>query len=206
MFALSRSGIAAVSGANIAIIAIDIFGVKSSVDCAEIDLAFVWILSILCNKINWSVLASFYDITSVSCARIVVITADCIVMNDSSCCVAIIFGASVFVINILVGVDASIARIASINSAKISIITSNRSGNTSLYNITRMFCAFICISAGNWSVNTKSSITIATVSGTCVVVVTVYISINTFSRVLIARDSLAVFLITNDRSEDALSV
>jgi hypothetical protein len=151
-------------------------------------------------------LASFYDITGVSCARIAVITVDCIMMNDSGCCIAIIFGASVVVIDILVGVDASIASIASINSAKISIITSYRSGDTSFYSITRMFSAFVCIRTINRSMDTLAGAQIAGINGTCVAVITIDISINAYSRALITRDSLAWLLLTNNRSKDTLSV
>jgi hypothetical protein len=69
-----------------------------------------------------------------------------------------------------------------------------------------VFGTFVCIRARNRNVDTVSSVAIARISGTCILVVTVYISINTFSGGNITRNSLAVFLSANNRSEDAVSV
>jgi hypothetical protein len=54
--------------------------------------------------------------------------------------------------------------------------------------------------------NTLSSVAIARISGTCIVVIAVNISIDAFSRASITRNSLAVFLFANNRSEDTVSV
>jgi hypothetical protein len=54
--------------------------------------------------------------------------------------------------------------------------------------------------------NTFSSVAIARISGTCIVVVTVDISIDAFSRVNITRNGLAVFFLADNRSEDTVSV
>jgi hypothetical protein len=204
--ALSRCLIARVSCAVVIVITVNIFGVESFVTGTEPNLAFVDACCVLCCKIDWSILASFYNIARISCAWVGVVTRDCIVMDDSSCSVTVIFGTCIVVINWFEGVDASIASIASINSARISIITNNRSRNTSFDDITRVFGTFVCIRARNWSVDTVSSVAIARIGGTCVAVVTVYSSINTFSRRNITRNSLAVFLSANNRSEDAVSV
>jgi hypothetical protein len=204
--ALSRGRIAIVNCASIIVIAVNRFLVKSSVNGAEPDLAFVNACCILCDKINRSILASFYHVAGVSCARIMVIAGDYIVMDDSGCLIAIIFCASIVVINVLVGVLASIARIASINGARISIVTNNRSRNTSFDYVTRVFGTFVCISAADWGVNTKTTVEIARVSSTCVVVIAIDIMVDAFSRVHIARNGLAVLFLANNRSEYTVSI
>jgi hypothetical protein len=204
--ALSRGRIALINCAAIIVITVDRFLVESSVNSAEPDLAFVNACCVLCNKINRSVLASFYNVARVSCARVVIIAGDNIVMNDSGCLITIIFCASIFVINVLVVVLASIARFAGINGARISIVTNNRGRNTSLYYITRVFSTFICISAADWGVNTETSVVIARVRGTCVIVIAIDILVDALSRVSIARNGLAVLLFANNRSEHTVSI
>jgi len=206
VFALSGSFFAGISGADIAVITVNVFSVETFVKGAEPYLAFVGACCILCNKIDWSVDASFNNIASIGGARIVVITRHCIVMDNSGYSVAVVFGASIIVINRFEGEDASIARLASINGARIAVVTSDWSGDASFYNIARVFGAFVCISARDCSVDAFSGVEVASIQSACIVVVTVDISIDAFSRALIARNGLAVSLFANNWSENTLSV
>jgi hypothetical protein len=206
VLALSRCGVAAIGCAEIAVITVDVFGVKTFVNGAKPNLAFVYACCILCNKINWGVNTSGCWAASIGCAWVVVITRHCIVVNDTGCGVAVVFGACIIVINRFEGKDASVARIASIDSARIAVIASDRSGDTSFNNIARVFGTFVCISARNWSVNALSRVAVASISGTCIVVIAVNISVEAFSGAYVARNSLAVLVLANNWSEDTLSV
>jgi len=128
------------------------------------------------------------------------------VVNSSGCGVAVVSGASVLVINCNIGEDASVARLASINGARIAVVTSDWGGDASLYNIARVFCAFVCISAIDCCVFALTGAEVASVQSTCIVVVTVDISVDAFSRRCIASNSLAWFSSANDWSVDAVSV
>jgi hypothetical protein len=203
---LSRCRIASVSSAVVIVIAINCFLVETSVKSAQPNLAFVGTCCILCNKINWSVLASNFSITSIGGAWVIVVTANQIMMNDSRYCVAVVFSACIVVIDWFVCEDASCAIITSINSAWIVVIASDWNVNTSLNSVARILCAFVSISTSNRSMNTETSVQIAAVNGTCIAVVTIDINIDAFSRVLVARNGLAILLLANNRSEDALSV
>jgi hypothetical protein len=107
MLTLSGSGVTRVSCATIVVIAINWFLIKTFVKGTEPNLAFIRACCILSCKINWSVLASFYNIARVSCAWVTIITRNCVVVNDSGCSIAIVFGTCVVIINWLVGKDAS---------------------------------------------------------------------------------------------------
>jgi hypothetical protein len=206
VFALSRSLVARVGGADIGVITVNIFGVETFVKGAEPDGTFVGASCILRCKIDWSVDASFNNIASIGGARVAVITNDSIVVNSSSCGVAVVSGASVLVINCNIGEDASVARLASINGARIAVVTSDWGGDASLYNIARVFCAFVCISAIDCCVFTLTGAEIASVQSTCIVVVTVDISVDAFSRRCIASNGLAWFSSANNWGVDAVSV
>jgi hypothetical protein len=204
--ALSRCGVASISCADVGVITVDVFGVKTFVKGAEPNLAFVGVCCILCNKINWSVLASFHNIARIGGARIAVVTNDCIVVNNSGCGVAVVFGACILVVSCNIGEDASVAGIASIDSARIAVVTNNRSRDTSFNVIARVFGTFVCISAINCSVNALSRVAVTSIQGTCIVVIAVDISIEAFSRRSIASNSFAWFSSANNRSEDTVSV
>jgi predicted thioesterase len=204
--ALSGGLVASIGCAAVGVVAVHIFSIKTFVKGTEPNLAFVGACCILCCKIDRSILASLYNVASVSSARIAVITRDCIVMDGSSGSITIVLGTCIFVINIDVIVEASIARIASINSARVAVITNNRSRNTSFYNIARVFGAFVCISAINRSMNTLACVAVARVKGTCIVIVTVNISVDAFSRVNITSNGLARFCLADNWSVNTVSV
>jgi hypothetical protein len=125
--ALSRCLVARVSGTCVRVITVYIFSVESFVKGTEPNLAFIGACCILCCKIDWSVLASFYNIARIGVAWVIIITNNCIVMDDSSCGVTVIFGTCIIVINANISIEASIASIASISGARIVVITNNRS-------------------------------------------------------------------------------
>lgn len=126
-------------------------------------------------------MASFNNVAAISCAWVAVIATDCIVMYDSSGLVAVVFSASVVVIDWLVGEDASCARIASIDSAKIMVVASDWSVLASFNNVTRFFCAFVSISASNRGVNAETRVDIARVNCASILVITADISIDALS-------------------------
>jgi hypothetical protein len=191
MLALSAGGVAAISCASIAIITIDRALIKALGSCAHPDLAFVSACCILCNEINWSVLASFYNVARIGCARIGVGTIDSIVVNYSSCGIAIVLCASIIVVNVDVSVDASVTSVAGISCARIVVITNNRSRNTSFHCIASFGCAFVCIGTNNWSVSALTRVNIASISCASIVVITVNRSVNAFSRVGVTSNGLA---------------
>jgi hypothetical protein len=206
VLALSTGGVAAISCASVSIIAIDRTCVKTLGSCAQPDLAFVSACCILCNEINWGVLASFYDVASISCARIRVVTIDSIVVNCSSCSIAIVFCASIIVVNVYVSVEASVTSVASISCARISIITNNRSRNTSFHCIASFSCAFVCIGTNNRSVSALTRVEIASISCASIVVVTIDRSVDAFSRGGVTSNGLACFSLANNRSENTVSI
>jgi len=117
--ARSSCMVARISGTCIAVVTVDRLGVNSSQNIAKIDVAFVNICCIECNDVLWNIFASSLDIARIISARICIITNNSIVSDCSSGWVAIVLGASVAIVNILEGVDASTAWAARIVSAWI---------------------------------------------------------------------------------------
>jgi hypothetical protein len=69
-----------------------------------------------------------------------------------------------------------------------------------------VFGTFICIGTINCSVNTVSRVDVARIGSTCILVITVDSSVNAFSRRNIARNGLAWLRRANNRSVDAVSI
>jgi hypothetical protein len=127
-------------------------------------------------------------------------------VNDTSGCITVIFGASIIIINVDKSVQTSIARVAGVSGARISVITDHRSRNTSLDCVTSVFGTFVCVSAINRSVYALTGVAIARIECTSIVVIAVNCSIEAFSRIGIASNGLAWLLLANDWSVNTVSV
>jgi hypothetical protein len=206
MDARSSCMVARIGGACITVITVDIFGENSSQNIAENNLAFVWVCCIECIDVLWNIFASSLDIARIISARVLVITSDHFVNDCSSVWVARISGASIVVINNLVGADTSTVSSARIISAWVVVIAVNSSVDASLDNITRIFGAFACISAISDSVDTFSSVEVARIDGACIVVVTADIRVDTFSGFTAALDGLAWNSSARNWSVDTVSI
>jgi hypothetical protein len=204
--ASSGFGIARISGTCIFVVTILSAGVNTFVKSAKEDLAFVGIFFVHRCNVYLLVDTSFLSIASICGARIVIIASDCIVMDGSGCNVAVIFGASIVVINLLWLESATEMVVASICGARIVIITNNWSRYASFVCIAGVFGAFVSICADFSNMSAFAGVNIAAIDGTCIFVVTINILVIAFSREFVALTCFASLFCTNNRSEYALSV
>jgi hypothetical protein len=183
------------------------FSLDNSLACiTSVNSTFI---SWFCNQfreVNLSVFASVDCITSVNSACIVIVAFNCIMLYLTSGLVAVILGASILVVALLECMNTSLQFVARIISACITVIASFWKVETSLNCITRVNSAFVTIITVDVLVCTQSSVEVARISGTCIVVVAFNRSRDASSSVSVTTRSFASLCIANNRGIYTVSI
>jgi hypothetical protein len=168
-------------------------------------------ISIIANY--WFVLNSVFNGTEISCTSIMVIKLSGRErsVDASDLRMASINSARIFVVTIDRSINTFFLVLrATINSAQVMVVAmfgSNIGENASFQSIARFVGARIFVITNNEIVMNLSSFEIAPVSGTCIVIINWYSSEDTFSSFLVTFICGAwILIVTDNRSSDYSSV
>jgi hypothetical protein len=218
----SEFDVARIGGASVFVVTVDCNVLASEFLVARIKSADIAVVTVDC-----IVLASLMFIASISCACVLVI-ANYSGVRASGCWVTVVVGTCIEVIAINWNVannssdnralfscafvvvakflwfkDASFGLVASIISARVVIVTYFSSENASFNSVTFFGGASIVIRANNSGVLASKSWA-ASINGTCIVVITVFLFRVIANSIFAFVDGAKIFISTFNSSVDAL--